>query len=78
VVQDAALDQRSPGASPPNLQEQQADAEQRAITAIELGDLRAAERPLRALLPEAEAQGDYTPLFLHSPGNVHFQLCLVT
>jgi hypothetical protein len=61
----AVADQKPQPASASTLEKRCKQAEQRAMAAIESGDLAAAERDLRQLLADAEAEGDFTGLFLH-------------
>jgi hypothetical protein len=63
---DAAVAvQKPPPAATLTLEERYNQAEQQAVAAIAIGDLAAAERGLRELLIAAEAEGDFTGLFLH-------------
>jgi hypothetical protein len=60
----APVDNRPPLGAPRSLEERIENAERRAISAVSAGDLLAAERAVRPLLSDAQAQGDFTPLLL--------------
>lgn len=63
-VDAKSADQETTPPKATTLEERYAEVEQRAVAQIQSRDLAAAERELRELLPDAEAEGDLTAVFV--------------